>query len=42
MVGFARLGLEMMLQPPDQFDAFIRSEIGTWAARIREAGIEPE
>ncbi len=39
---FARLGLELMLQPPDQFDAFIRSEIGRWAARIKEAGIEPE
>jgi len=39
---FASLGLEMMLQPPDEFDAFIKSEIGKWAQRIREAGIQPE
>jgi tripartite-type tricarboxylate transporter receptor subunit TctC len=39
---FASLGLEMMLQPPEEFDTFIRSEIGKWAARIKDAGIQPE
>lgn len=39
---FAGIGLEMMLQPPDEFDTFIKSEIRVWAARIRDAGIQPE
>jgi hypothetical protein len=36
------MGLEMMLIGPDKFDPFIRSEIGKWATRIKEAGIQPE
>jgi tripartite-type tricarboxylate transporter receptor subunit TctC len=39
---FASLGLELMPQAPDEFDAFIKSEVVKWAARIKEAGIEPE
>jgi tripartite-type tricarboxylate transporter receptor subunit TctC len=39
---FASMGLEMMLQGPDDFDRFIRTEIGKWAVRIKEAGIVPE
>ena len=32
----------MMLQGPEDFERFIRSEIGKWATRIREARIQPE
>ncbi|MDB5581122.1 MAG: hypothetical protein JWR80_6298 [Bradyrhizobium sp.] len=39
---FSTMGLEMMLQGPDEFDPFIRSEVVKWAARIKQAGIEPE
>jgi tripartite-type tricarboxylate transporter receptor subunit TctC len=39
---FSGMGLEMMLAGPDEFDRFIRAEIGKWAVRIREAGIQPE
>jgi tripartite-type tricarboxylate transporter receptor subunit TctC len=36
------MGLEMMPAGPDEFDRFIRAEIGKWAVRIKEAGIQPE
>jgi len=39
---FAGMGLEMMLMGPDAFEPFIKSEIGVWATRIKEAGIQPE
>ena len=39
---FSTMGLEMMLMGPDEFDPFIRGEIGKWATRIKEAGIQPE
>jgi tripartite-type tricarboxylate transporter receptor subunit TctC len=39
---FAGMGLEMMPAGPEEFDRFIRAEIGKWAVRIKEAGIQPE
>lgn len=39
---FAGMGLETIPQGPEDFDRFIRGEIGKWAVRIREAGIQPE
>jgi tripartite-type tricarboxylate transporter receptor subunit TctC len=39
---FSTMGLEMMLQGPDEFDPFIRSEITKWGTRIKQAGIQPE
>jgi tripartite-type tricarboxylate transporter receptor subunit TctC len=39
---FSTMGLEMMLMGPDEFGPFIKSEIGKWATRIKEAGIQPE
>ena len=36
------MGLKMMLQGPEDFERFIRGEIGKWATRIREARIQPE
>jgi tripartite-type tricarboxylate transporter receptor subunit TctC len=39
---FSTMGLEMMLIGPEEFDPFIKSEIGKWATRIKEAGIQPE
>jgi tripartite-type tricarboxylate transporter receptor subunit TctC len=38
----ADLGLEVIGNSPDEFAAFIRSEIPKWAKVIREAGIKPD
>jgi tripartite-type tricarboxylate transporter receptor subunit TctC len=39
---FTSLGLELSLLGPDEFDAFIKSELIKWTARIKQAGIPPE
>ena len=36
---YASLGAEVLYSSPDEFDAFIRSEMTKWAKVIREAGI---
>lgn len=38
----AEIGLSTAVQSPQEFQAFIRSEIVNWAAAAREAGIEPQ
>jgi tripartite-type tricarboxylate transporter receptor subunit TctC len=37
---FARLGSEPVGSTPEQFDAFIKSEIVKWAKVVKEAGIK--
>lgn len=39
---FAKLGISAMPLPPEQFDAFLRSEMGAFAAVIRDAHIKVE
>jgi len=38
----AILGIERVTSTPEEFSAFIRSQIETWARQIKAAGIEPE
>jgi tripartite-type tricarboxylate transporter receptor subunit TctC len=38
----ASQGVEALLMPPEQFDAFCRAEIGKWAKVIRATGAKPE
>jgi tripartite-type tricarboxylate transporter receptor subunit TctC len=40
--SFAKLGLEVMPMPADQFDEFLRSETRAFAAIIREGNIKAE
>ena len=37
---FASLGMELALQTPAQFDAFVAKEYDKWAKVIKQAGIE--
>jgi tripartite-type tricarboxylate transporter receptor subunit TctC len=39
---FARLGISPMPLAPEAFDAFLRSEMGTFATVIRDARIKVE
>lgn len=39
---FAAMGLEVALQNPQEFAAFIDSETAKWARQVKAAGIEPE
>ena len=36
------IGIERVTSSPEEFGAFIRSQIATWASQIKAAGIEPE
>jgi tripartite-type tricarboxylate transporter receptor subunit TctC len=38
----ATFGIERVTSTPEEFGAFIRSQIETWARQIKAAGIEPE
>jgi tripartite-type tricarboxylate transporter receptor subunit TctC len=38
----ASFGIERVTSTPEEFGAFIRSQIETWARQIKAAGIEPE
>jgi tripartite-type tricarboxylate transporter receptor subunit TctC len=38
----ADIGLSVALQPPAEFQDFVRAEIVKWTAAAREAGIEPQ
>ena len=39
---FASSGTDVYWSGPKEFDAFVKSELGSWTAMIKEAGIEPE
>jgi tripartite-type tricarboxylate transporter receptor subunit TctC len=39
---FANTGTEVYWGGPEEFDAFVKSELVSWTAMIKEAGIEPE
>ena len=39
---FANSGTDIYWSGPKEFDAFVKSELGSWTAMIKEAGIEPE
>jgi tripartite-type tricarboxylate transporter receptor subunit TctC len=39
---FAASGTDIYWSGPQEFDAFVKSELVSWTAMIKEAGIEPE
>ena len=39
---FANSGTDIYWSGPKEFDAFVKSELGSWTTMIKEAGIEPE
>jgi tripartite-type tricarboxylate transporter receptor subunit TctC len=39
---FANSGTDLYWSGPKEFDAFVKSELVSWTAMIKEAGIEPE
>src|SRR5262245_11899702 len=39
---FTSSGTDIYWSGPEQFDAFVKSELVSWTAMIKEAGIEPE
>ena len=39
---FASSGTDIYWSGPQEFDAFVKSELVSWTAMIKEAGIEPE
>ena len=39
---FASSGTDVYWSGPKEFDAFVKSELGSWTAMIKEAGIQPE
>jgi tripartite-type tricarboxylate transporter receptor subunit TctC len=39
---FANSGTDIYWSGPKEFDAFVKSELISWTAMIKEAGIEPE
>jgi tripartite-type tricarboxylate transporter receptor subunit TctC len=39
---FAATGTDVYWSGPEDFDAFVKSELTSWTAMIKEAGIEPE
>ena len=41
-LDLATFGIERVTSSPEEFAAFIRSQIETWARQIKAAGIEPE
>lgn len=40
--SFANLGLAPMIDTPDHFRDFLKTEIGSWGAMIKQAGIVPQ
>ena len=39
---FTSSGTDIYWSGPQEFDAFVKSELVSWTAMIKEAGIEPE
>jgi tripartite-type tricarboxylate transporter receptor subunit TctC len=39
---FTSSGTDIYWSGPREFDAFVKSELVSWTAMIKEAGIEPE
>ena len=39
---FTSSGTDIFWSGPEEFDAFVKSELVKWTAAIKEAGIEPE
>jgi len=39
---FTSSGTDIYWSGPKEFDAFVKSELVSWTAMIKEAGIEPE
>ena len=35
-------GLEPVGNPPDEFDAYIRTEIDKWSKVVKQAGLKPD
>jgi tripartite-type tricarboxylate transporter receptor subunit TctC len=40
--GRASSGTDIYWSGPKEFDAFVKSELVSWTAMIKEAGIQPE
>jgi tripartite-type tricarboxylate transporter receptor subunit TctC len=39
---FLKQGVDVQTSTPDQFDAFVRSEVARWAKVIKDAGIRAD